>query len=54
MCNYVVLWFEFVYFYRCYDEYDNVCEVMMKYFDVWEYVVFKDVCVKFVNADLYY
>ena len=53
-CNHVALWPELAYLYRCYDEYDNACEVMMKHPDAWEHVVFKDVCVKLANADLYY
>ena len=53
-CNHVALWPELAYLYRCYDEFDNACEVMMKHPDAWEHVVFKDVCVKLANADLYY
>lgn len=53
-CTNVTLWPELAYLYRCYDEYDNACEVMMEHPDAWEHVVFKDVCVKLANADLYY
>ena len=53
-CDQVAMWPELAYLYRCYDEFDNACEVMMKHPDAWEHVVFKDVCVKLANADLYY
>ncbi len=53
-CINVAMWSELAYLYRCYDEFDNACEVMMNHPDAWEHVAFKDVCAKLANADLYY
>lgn len=55
VCEEVNFWFELVFCYYYYDEFDNVVFVVMEWLEnFWEYQQFKEIIVKVVNFEIYY